>query len=350
MDSDIIIAPQINTAQLLDYQIMKLIEAIKKIIKKIIYFSDLFFPIYIFRLRALRIKYNKLQNELDCKTERYDRKYNELSELYENARKIADDFRSSIEYAKTIQEAVLPLESNLNRYFKSFIFYQPKDIISGDFYWISKNLANNEQNYITLFVLADCTGHGVPGALLTLIGERLINEAVYLKNERNPSNILQLIHSGIQSALQQKVMESREGMDAAVCYIEKCDENNFKINYSGAKHNLIYYKKATNSLEIIKGDRNSIGGFYDNMNSDKKYTEHQLIMNKGDRLFFYTDGVTDQFNKYGKKFSKKKLIEVIENDNYLMLDKLGKTIEFEWRLHKQFEKQLDDVTVIGIEL
>jgi len=332
------------------FRMSKLKQNAQKLFVKLNYLSDLFFPIYHLKLRALKMKYVRLQHELTLKTENYEKTNGELKDLYIATKRKADDFRSSIVYAKSIQDAVLPMQSNLNRFFKTFVFYQPKDIISGDFYWISKNLSTDDQNYKVCFALADCTGHGVPGALLSLIGERLISEAIYVWQETNPSAMLNFIDTGFQSTLQQKEMNNKEGMDASICTIEKTDAQNFDVSFAGARHNLVYFCKATNKTSVIKGDRKTIGGFYNNILVNSVYTNHKLTMQQGDRLFFYTDGFIDQFNKNGKKLSSRKLFELIETYHYLTIDKIGKALEFEWTLHRQFERQLDDVTVIGIEL
>lgn len=238
----------------------------------------------------------------------------------------------SIKYAKQIQDAILPSKDELSQNFNNhFVIFKPRDIVSGDFLWF-KRIKNNRHN-VKLFAVADCTGHGVPGALMSMLSIAYLNEIVLRKEIIYSNEILEVLRLNIISNFQH------DGLDIAIAIIDLDKET---IDFSGANRNL--YLKQDKELIKIKGNRMPIG----------KYPTTDLFKNKiikyskGDKLFAFSDGITDQLNQEGNKFSTKKFLGIIEKENDF--DNCKKVIvnNFEqWRIK---EEQTDDILVFGAEL
>ena len=266
----------------------------------------------------------------------------EINELLENRNK---DITDSINYAKTIQSAVLGPKNSIREVFKnSFVYYLPKDIVSGDFYWFSQ-----EKN-IAYVAAADCTGHGVPGAFMSIIGHSLIKEILNQNINITASEVLAKLDKGVVDALSlhKKDSYTKDGMDVALC---KVDFDKKQINFSGAKRPFFYLKKGADEIEVVKGDRIGIG---DDIFIKKKheYTDSYIDFEKGDRFYIFSDGFIDQFGGGNdKKFLARRFRKLL----YLLKNK--KIEEQEQELHNVFKKwkgknkeQADDILVIGIEL
>jgi len=245
---------------------------------------------------------------------------------------------ASIQYAQNIQRAILPVKNQIENIFESFIIYRPKDVVSGDFYWFTR-LKD------TAFLAAvDCTGHGVPGAFMSMIGSSLLNEIVLEKQVTEPAKILSLLDEKIIDSLRQEETENKDGMD--VCFISMDLKSN-KITFSGAKRPLFIFKNKTSELNEIKGDRISIGGAKSEV---EQFNNHVIDAEKGDVLFLSSDGLTDQNNSERKRFGSNRLKEVILNNISEPMDKQKEIIERELDDFQQGEEQRDDITLIGIKI
>lgn len=254
------------------------------------------------------------------------------------------EITDSIKYAKNIQEALLPSLNEINKLFNnSFVLYMPKDIVSGDFYWFAKNGD-------TRFIAAvDCTGHGVPGAFMSIVGNTLLNEIVNEKKITVPGDILLELHKGVKIALNQNAVEfeRRDGMDITLCAF---NSNSNEIQYAGANRPLWIYRKNNNyELEIIKATKFPIGGL--ELEESRVYQNHVVQVNEGDTLYLFSDGYADQFGgPKGKKFMltnlQKTLLENIESPMETQKQKLMEAF-MEW---KHDAEQIDDVLVIGIRI
>lgn len=243
----------------------------------------------------------------------------------------------SLIYAQRIQEALLPSEGYFRKHFKdSFIFFKPKDIVSGDFYWIG------EKGEKVFVVAADCTGHGVPGALMSMIGLEIIEKTINEDNIENPSQILAILNKGLEKTFSRgKNIGTiiRDGMDIGLCIIDKKKK---KLTYSGAFFPL--YLIRNNSLTEIKGDKIIIGMNRENL----PYSEHELDLLDDDILYIFSDGYIDQFGgAENKKFMYRRfryLLLTIHNfpmnDQKSILDENIKT----WIGRNE---QIDDIMVIG---
>ena len=219
--------------------------------------------------------------------------------------------------------------------------FRPKDIVSGDFY---------KYSYIGgyhFIIVVDCTGHGVPGAFMSMIGNSLLNEIINEKQIYEPAEILTQLNKGVISALNQEHTDNRDGMDVCLCRIEKGE--NTKILFSGAKRDLIYYKASNNSLEFLKGERKSIGGNLSVRNL-QKFTNQELNLSQGDVLYLTTDGFIDQNDKKRKRFGSKKFNNLLKDNAEKPLNEQKIILENALDEWQQGVEQRDDITVLGIKI
>lgn len=264
--------------------------------------------------------------------------------LIENSKEIElkqKDITDSINYAKRIQYAVLPHEETIYRSIPlSFIFYKPKDIVSGDFFWFHEL---NRDEYI--LVCADCTGHGVPGAFMTVIGSSLLNQTVIDNKITKPSEILNELDKQINFTLkQQKDTDSsvQDGMDLSLIKVNKAKN---QIILTSAKRPVVFVKN--NELKEIRGNKFSMGGM---RTGDKVFEEIELNYSEGDVLYLYTDGYADQFGgEKGKKYSSKRLRELFSETYKLNMNEQKQKIEKSIDSWKGSHEQVDDILVIGIK-
>ena len=224
----------------------------------------------------LQIANEKLEKIITDRTQEIREKNTQLGEAL-------TDIKDSINYAKRLQDAILPKLDEVKKVFpENFIFYLPRDIVSGDFYWTS--IQNNQK----VFIVADCTGHGVPGAFVSMLGNNLLNQIVNEKQLIDPSVILTELNKGVLSAFKSEdlVVSSNDGMDIAVISV---DQQN-KLIFAGAQRPLIIIR----DQEIIelKADKKSIGG---RTNSSFVFTPHEIQLQKNDLIYMFSDGFADQF-------------------------------------------------------
>lgn len=256
---------------------------------------------------------------------------------------------SSIKYAGTIQRAILPSTNCLNRLFSDhFLIYKPKDTVSGDFYWANqiKTEASKEQESIIIATL-DCTGHGVPGALMSMIGNTLLNQIIHEKKIYDPAQILLCLHKNIQKALNQEESDNQDGMDGGICLIKPMQQSKFQVTYAGAKRCLMV-ACPNQEVQLIKGDRTSLGGLYDPL----KIGIHSksVTLDKGDQLYLTTDGFEDACNERRKKFGFRKLLQVIQSHFMQPLSQQKEVLLHQLTNHQRNTPQRDDITVLGVKL
>lgn len=250
--------------------------------------------------------------------------------------------QKSIQSAVTIQEAILPYQQKLDDLLKNyFIIYRPKDKVSGDFYWLNKI-----ENKIILIV-ADCTGHGVPGAFMTMIGNTLLDKIIRVWHITSPAEVLDRLHTEIKIVLRQDETNSVNGMDAVVVTLEKPKEENIKVTFAGAKNPLYYFSPNSSTLTEVSGDRKSIGGIQD---ESKSFTNHTLYLARQSILYIGSDGLKDQNDVRRKKFGKKRLVELLTEVRTLPLDEQQYKIEQQLDRHMLDTTQRDDILWIGLTL
>lgn len=241
----------------------------------------------------------------------------------------------SIVYAKRIQEAILPQDKFVKQSLpNSFILYKPKDIVSGDFYWME------QVEDSVLFAAVDCTGHGVPGAFMSIVGNNGLNRAVRENKNRNPEVILDVLNEYVIKAIQQQKADVKDGMDIALCNL------NTKTNllkYSGAFNPLYLIRDGV--LKIYKGDRQPIG------DARRQFTQKEIDLQKDDICYIFTDGYADQFGGIkDKKFNLKRFKRTLLDIHTFPLDYQREQLERIFEEWKGKKEQLDDICVIGFKV
>jgi serine phosphatase RsbU (regulator of sigma subunit) len=243
----------------------------------------------------------------------------------------------SLRYAKRIQEALLPSEIYFRKHFKeSFIFFKPKDIVSGDFYWIGEK---GDQVYV---VAADCTGHGVPGALMSMIGIEIIGKAINEDNIETPSQILAVLSKALEKTFTSEKNVGtiiRDGMDIGLCRIDK---NRKKMTYAGSFFPL--YLIRDGSLTEIKSDKLMIG-----MNPKGiPYSDHEIDIVENDIFYIFSDGYVDQFGgAENKKFMYRRFRYLLTKIHGFSVEDQKSILEEEFRGWIGNNVQVDDIMVIG---
>lgn len=303
------------------------------------------------RERQLIIDKKRLEKKVDERTQEILHQKEELqlqSELLiQNNNDLSRSnrmIRDSIFYAKRIQDAILPASDFIQTYLpNSFVFFKPRDIVSGDFYWFK------EQNDLLYIVAADCTGHGVPGAFMSMIGSTLLQDIIREDTLLNPAQILTKLDAGIVLALNQtsdcEIESPDDGMDIAICIIDK---RNQVIQISAANQQVLYL--CDDSMKIIEGDIFSVGGIFTS-NSKKCFTNYEIMYQNGARLYLFSDGYQDQFGgPLQKKFQANRLISLVNEMQNMPFDEQYKVVESTFNGWKGNNKQIDDVLVIGLEL
>ena len=243
----------------------------------------------------------------------------------------------SLIYAQRIQDALLPSETYFRKHFKdSFIFFKPKDIVSGDFYWIG------EKGDKVFVVAADCTGHGVPGALMSVIGMEIIGKAINEINIESPSQILEILSKALEKTFtSEKNIGTiiRDGMDIGLCQIDKVQK---KMVFAGAFFPL--YLIRDNSLTEIKGDKISIG-----LNPGGiPYTDNEIDLMENDIFYIFSDGYVDQFGgSENKKFMYRRFRFLLTKIHSFSVEDQKSILEEEFRGWMGSNVQVDDIMVIG---
>lgn len=290
-------------------------------------------------ITRLSQKFNMMIDEL----EKY---YNELEQMVKDrTAKIEEQKRhimDSIYYARRIQTAILPANEYINTYLKNnFILYRPKDIVSGDFYWFYKTKDN------VMISAVDCTGHGVPGAFMSIVGYNQLNYAVNVKKSKTSDGLLNNLNQGVietlssESTHESKVMD---GMDLALCVF---DNDLKKLQFSGANNPLILIRD--NELIQFKADKFPIGAYQGQV--PQLFTRKEIDLKKGDCLYIYSDGYPDQFGgPRDKKLTTKKFKELLLEIHKEPMEKQKELLNVSLEEWMREGEQIDDILVIGIKV
>jgi len=256
----------------------------------------------------------------------------------------------SITYAKRLQEAILPAEIHWSRNFKNgFVFYKPKDIVAGDFYWLEK------VNNTVLFAVADCTGHGVPGALVSVVCSNALNRSVLEFGITDPGKILDKTRELVIATFEKSGEEVKDGMDISLCCLNTKTK---ELSWAGANNPLWIIKAiAPFSFGEGQGDEAEITEIKPNKQPIGKYalqtpfTTHKMQLKSGDTIYLFTDGLADQFGgAQGKKFKYKRLKELLLNNKHSTMDEQKESLEKAFNSWKGALEQVDDVCVIGMKI
>ncbi len=297
----------------------------------------------IVRYRTFRLEADKLQLEqvvqertieVVAQKEEIEKKSVEIAK---NAKSITD----SIKYAKRIQKAIFPTHSQIKKLLpESFILFRSKGIVSGDFYWVE------QKDDKVLFAAVDCTGHGVPGAFMSIVANNLLNQAVNEHGFTKPSQILDELNKGISETLHQTYEEStvKDGMDIAMCSL---DYKKKVIQFAGAYNPL--YLLRDGELTEIKGDKFPIGVFVGE--ELKKFENHEVQLQEGDTIYIFSDGFADQFGgPFGKKFKLSRFKELITSVSKYPIEKQYELIDQALTDWQGDLEQVDDIVVMGIRI
>jgi ligand-binding sensor domain-containing protein/serine phosphatase RsbU (regulator of sigma subunit) len=287
------------------------------------------------------IKYrtHKLIKEKQVLEAKVTERTSELKSANLNLNMAIEEIKDSINYAERIQSSILPNINVIKEHLPNgFILFKPRDVVSGDFYWF------NQVEGKSFFACVDCTGHGVPGAFMSMIGNSILNEIILTKKITSPSAILSSLNRSIFKVLKQNTSESRDGMDMALCMI---DPKNNTLTYSGANRELLLIRNG--ELIEYKPTKNAIGGFTD---SNTIFKETVIDIQPNDLFYMTTDGYADQFGgEKGKKLMTKNFKDFLLQIHTLPMpvqqDELDKKIQ-SWMGNAH--AQVDDILVIGIKL
>ncbi len=310
----------------------------------VIFVVGVAFSWYKMRVRNLEKQKQKLEIQVKERTTEIRYKNKQLKEKNNQIQDKNEQILSSIRYGERIQNAILPLTEKIRSSLpQHFIFYKPRDIVSGDFYWF-----NQIDGKIVLAVV-DCTGHGVPGAFMSMLGNAFLNQIVTEQKILNPPLILTRFHEEVRAALKQEQnnINTQDGMDVCLCVLEK-NSHTQKLVFAGAKCSLYIIKKGETELIEIKGDRKSIGG----KQREKKrvFTGHELKVRKGDRLYLTTDGFADQQNSKNRRYGSRRLKAFLQSGSELEMQEQEKALAQELARHQGKEEQRDDITVVGVRV
>jgi Serine phosphatase RsbU, regulator of sigma subunit len=281
--------------------------------------------------------------------DRLENQNREIGAQRDQIRKQNENITKSINYAQGIQKALLPPQETLMGFLEeAFIYFRPRDLVSGDYYWFSP-IITGDDHYEPgkgKFAIAaiDCTGHGVPGAFLSMIGYNLLNEIIRA-NIHTPSLILQKLNQEIRRALRQDETDNRDGMDMALCVV---DLDNKVLEYAGAKNPLVYIKNG--EMVRLKGDKEPVGGFH--TDQIRTYTNHVIPIDTPTSFYLFSDGYADQF---GGPDGRKIMLKGFQN---ILLENHQKPMDDQKEILKSHfvswigsdYKQVDDVLVMGFKL
>jgi len=250
--------------------------------------------------------------------------------------------QNSIRAAKAIQKAIVPYQQKRDDLLRDyFVIYRPRDVVSGDFYWL------NKVGDSIFLAVVDCTGHGVPGAFMTLITNNLLDKIVRVWDIYSPAEILNRLHEDIEVVLRQKETENNYGMDMCVLVSTPQPNDTFNITFAGAKQSLYYIPHTEDKIKILYGKRKSIGGF---QRSDIVFANEEVILEKGSQIYLSSDGYLDQNDVKRKKIGEKQFIDFVNSmHTEEMPIQKQKLIQYLYN-HMQDTIQRDDILVIGVKL
>jgi serine phosphatase RsbU (regulator of sigma subunit)/ligand-binding sensor domain-containing protein len=252
------------------------------------------------------------------------------------------DTVSSINYAKRILNALHTSHEQLGGYFpESFFFFKPRDIVSGDFFWMQ------EADGKLIIAVVDCTGHGIPGAFMSVIGNAILKEIVSFYRTREPHDILEALHQMVQEHLHQEETDNKDGMDIALCVL---DFKHRVLHFAGARNPLVYVRQG-GGAEMLKGNRRSVGGTEEG--GDKTFTKQTLALEPGMMCYMYSDGFQDQFGSKahgGRKYTSGRFRRFLDGIASLPADEQRLSLERELADWQGNSPQIDDIMVVGFKV
>jgi serine phosphatase RsbU (regulator of sigma subunit) len=285
-----------------------------------------------------------LESKVEERTLKINEQKEELEAQHQSLVKTTQGVTASINYAQRIQQSILPQLTVMQQSFEDmFIYFRPRDIVSGDFYWFTQT----EDKLIVAVV--DCTGHGIPGAFMSLIGNDLLNEIILLRKIYEPDEILMKLKKRISQVLKQENTGNKDGMDISLCVIDRhAKQGQPKLKFAGAYNPIIFFQNG--ELYQLKGDRIIIGGHH-TIQKEQNFNTQTVILDTETTIYLFSDGYVDQF---GGKDDKKFMIQQFRNllqeiHQKPMLDQKS-ILESTMDNWKQGQLQIDDILVMGLKL
>ena len=314
--------------------------------------------IAIIKIRKANKQLEQQKIEIEIKSEQIKTKNEELEAAMEKIQYQNKNIMQSINYAQRIQEAMMPKQETMQVLFKeSFIFFKPRDIVSGDFYWFKEIVPKEKgvekvgaqldssadidhEKYVVAAV--DCTGHGVPGAFMSMLGFNLLNDIVG-RGIIEPNEILSSLHLGIRTSLNQEATQNRDGMDMALCVIDPKEKT---LEYAGAQNPLIYIQDG--KLYRVRGNKYPVGGF---QVENHEYTKHIINVDKPTTFYIFSDGFHDQFGgPAGRKFMTKNFRNLLYEIYNMPMAEQKNILDLVIKEWMGDHEQTDDILVIGFRL
>ncbi len=310
-------------------------------------FMFLIYLYYRWRMHSIKRSNQELElvvkertSEITIKNEEIESKRLELA--LQNKK-----FQDSIEYGLTIQKAILPSLIELKEQFADVgLLFKPRETVSGDFYWVQSVKDEKSGKKYFYIAVVDCTGHGVPGAFMSMIGSRVLTMLINEKKLREPSEILNELDLEIHEALKQKNTGNDDGMDLCLARIEELEAEKFEVTIGTAKRPFAYHTSAS-GFRTIKASRYSIGGM---VRTEKVFEQHKLLLNKGDQLYLFTDGYYDQQDVYRKKLGRKAFYNMLQNTTKFSVRKQIDFLNEKLLMYKNNTDQRDDITILILKM
>ncbi len=313
----------------------------------------------VFSILLIRMRYRLTKKEIVARLmlEKSKKQLEEQKAITEEKNKEIVD---SINYAKRIQDALITPPSKLKKLLpESFVVFLPKDIVSGDFYWateVTTTKTNELNEKVLIFAVADCTGHGVSGAFMSIIGLKILNQSKIQSNINSPAEALNYLNDEVYNTINIHTEDEnviRDGMDIALCSLRfhskdstlEKSETAAILQYAGA-NNPLYIVRNGNLIET-KADKQPIGAY----ETEKSFQNHEIELQKGDMVYIFSDGFADQFGgPKGKKFNYKQFKQLLQEVARLPVDEQQKVLlnnHIEW---KDDQEQLDDICIMGVRI
>lgn len=284
--------------------------------------------------------YDQLQLEQNTKQLQnvYKMKNDQINRQKVVIEKIHEEIKDSIRYAQRIQNAILPSVSSLGTSSDAFVLYKPKDIVAGDFYWIQ------QLDDTLLFASCDCTGHGVPGAMMSVVCYNALNRAVREFELQEPGKILDKTREIVLKEFEMSDSDVKDGMDIALCSLS---QSTLKLSFAGANNPLWIIRSGSDDIEEVSADKQPIGQTY----RPFPFTTHNLNLKQGDTLYIFSDGYADQFGgDRGKKFKKSNFKQLLLSIQHEPMTRQKEILDQTFERWRGELEQLDDVCVIGVKV
>lgn len=304
------------------------------------------------RIESKYVQINEQKVEIELSKDQIEMQNSALGEAFKEIEKQNKSITSSIHYAERIQRSTLPEHNIFNRYFpNSFVLYKPRDIVSGDFYWFDE-IEKEGKNYLVIAV-GDCTGHGVPGGFMSMLGNNLLTTVVTIGGQIEPALALEEVDYDIRKVLHQDEhsSNSQDGMEIAFCTI---DLETLKMKYAGAHRSLYFFRNG--EFTEIKADRESLGGVSKIRKKKLKnleLTTHEIQLQKDDIFYLFSDGYKDQFGgELGRVFSSKKFKNLLYKIHQKPMQRQMEILDEEVMAWSKIsnQKQTDDIIVLGVKV